>query len=39
MANSILGLRTTIYKVGDLGAAKDWYARAFQVEANFDEPF
>ncbi len=39
MANSILGLRTTIYKVGDLGEARDWYARAFQVEANFDEPF
>ncbi len=39
MENPILGLRTTIYKVGDLGAARDWYARAFQVEPYFDEPF
>jgi len=39
MTASILGLRTTIYKVGDLDAAKDWYARAFQVEPYFDEPF
>jgi len=39
MANSILGLRTTIYKVGDLDAAKAWYARAFQAAPYFDEPF
>lgn len=39
MAASILGLRTTIYKVADIGKAKDWYAKAFQVEPYFDEPF
>ncbi len=39
MTNPILGLRTTIYKVGDLGAARDWYARAFRMEPYFDEPF
>ncbi len=39
MAVSILGLRTTIYKVGDIGEAKAWYARAFQVAPYFDEPF
>jgi len=39
MAKSILGLRTTVYKVGDLDAAKAWYARVFQVDPYFDEPF
>jgi len=39
MPNAILGLRTTIYKVTDLAAAKEWYARAFRVEPYFDEPF
>ena len=39
MAGSILGLRTTIYKVGDLAAAKEWYAAAFGVAPYFDEPF
>jgi len=39
MANSILGLRTTIYKVGDLDAAKTWYASTFGVDPYFDEPF
>lgn len=39
MATSILGLRTTIYKVGDIGEAKAWYARVFQVAPYFDEPF
>lgn len=34
-----LGLRTTIYKVADLNAAKAWYAQAFETEAYFDEPF
>lgn len=33
------GLRTTIYKVPDLAAAKAWYAKAFQVQPYFDEPF
>ena len=35
----MLGLRTTIYKVGDLDAAKKWYAEAFKTEPYFDEPF
>ena len=39
MVNPILGLRTTIYKVGDIAEAKEWYASAFQVEPYFDEPF
>ena len=39
MSTPILGLRTTIYKVPDLQSAKEWYARAFQVEPYFDEPF
>ena len=37
MTGTILGLRTTIYKVGDIDAAKQWYADAFQVEPYFDE--
>ena len=39
MTTPILGLRTTIYKVGDINEAKDWYARAFQTQPYFDEPF
>lgn len=39
MTTSILGLRTAIYKVGDISEAKDWYARAFQTQPYFDEPF
>ena len=34
-----LGLRTVIYHVRDLGAAKAWYARAFGTDPYFDEPF
>ncbi|WP_421872733.1 VOC family protein [Marinoscillum sp.] len=33
------GLRTTIYKVDDLKAAKDWYTKAFGILPYFDEPF
>lgn len=39
MTASILGLRTTIYKVGDIIEAKEWYAMAFQTQPYFDEPF
>lgn len=39
MTTAILGLRTTIYTVGDISAAKDWYASAFQTPPYFDEPF
>lgn len=35
----ILGLRTTIYKVADLDAAKAWYAQAFETEPYFDESY
>jgi predicted enzyme related to lactoylglutathione lyase len=35
----MLGLRTTIYKVNDLEAAKLWYSKAFRTEPYFDEPF
>jgi len=35
----ILGLRTTIYNVGDISMAKKWYAKAFGTEPYFDEPF
>jgi predicted enzyme related to lactoylglutathione lyase len=38
MAN-ISGLRTVIYKVDDIEAAKKWYTRAFETEPYFDEPF
>ena len=35
----MLGLRTTIYKVSDLLKAKSWYAKAFETQPYFDEPF
>ena len=34
-----LGLRTVIYQVPDLAAAKTWYTRAFGIAPYFDEPF
>ncbi|MFK7970824.1 MAG: VOC family protein [Bacteroidia bacterium] len=37
--STMLGLRTTIYKVGDIGEAKAWYAKAFETEPYFDEPY
>jgi predicted enzyme related to lactoylglutathione lyase len=33
------GLGTVIYSVPDLNRAKAWYARAFQQEPYFDQPF
>jgi predicted enzyme related to lactoylglutathione lyase len=39
MKSGILGLRTTIYKVQDLNAAKEWYGYAFETKPYFDEPF
>ena len=39
MASHMLGLRTTIYRVGDIDAAKAWYTRAFGTQPYFDEPF
>lgn len=35
----MLGLRTTIYKVPDMEAAKAWYTQAFDKAPYFDEPF
>ena len=37
--SSMLGLRTVIYKVSDLTAAKAWYAQAFETQPYFDEVF
>src|SRR6478752_3504829 len=39
MSKSILGLRTCIYKVGDITKAKAWYNNVFQSTPYFDEPF
>lgn len=39
MKTSILGLRTVIYKVGDLQKAKAWYSKAFETQPYFDEDF
>jgi predicted enzyme related to lactoylglutathione lyase len=39
MKSNVLGLRTTIYKVGDINQAKEWYAKVFEVQPYFDEPF
>ena len=33
------GLRTAIYHVGDLEAAKEWYAEVLGTRPYFDEPF
>lgn len=35
----MLGLRTAIYKVGNMDEAKEWYAEAFRIRPYFDEPF
>ena len=35
----ILGLRTVIYPVADLGRAKEWYSQVLGREPYFDEPF
>ena len=34
-----LGLRTTAYMVSDLNAAKKWYAKLFDTDPYFDQPF
>ena len=39
MTTAILGLRTTVYRVGDLAEAKARYSETFQVSPYFDEPF
>ena len=35
----VKGLATAIYHVTDLMKARAWYAKAFEVEPYFDEPF
>jgi len=35
----IKGLRTAIYKVGDLEQAKKWYSGVLNLQPYFDEPF
>lgn len=35
----LLGLRTVIYPVGDLGKAKAWYAGVLGAEPYFDQPY
>jgi predicted enzyme related to lactoylglutathione lyase len=35
----ILGLRTAIYPVKDLAAAKDWYSQVLGQAPYFDQPF
>lgn len=35
----IQGLRTAIYRVRDLGRAKEWYASVLGTRPYFDEPF
>jgi lactoylglutathione lyase len=39
MKSPLLGLRTAIYHVGDIGQAKTWYTKAFMTDPYFDEPF
>jgi predicted enzyme related to lactoylglutathione lyase len=35
----MLGLRTTIYKVADIQKATEWYAKAFETDPYFNEPY
>lgn len=35
----MLGLRTTIYKVGNIQKATEWYSKAFETNPYFEEPF
>jgi hypothetical protein len=35
----ILGLRSAIYPVGDIAAAKAWYEKVLERKPYFDEPF
>lgn len=35
----MLGLRTTIYKVGDIEKATEWYSKAFKTKPYFNEPY
>ena len=35
----MLGLRTTIYMVGNINEAREWYTKAFQTKPYFDEAY
>jgi len=35
----MLGLRTTIYKVGNITEAANWYSKVFEKSPYFNEPF
>jgi predicted enzyme related to lactoylglutathione lyase len=35
----MLGLRTTIYKVGNIQEATEWYSKAFETNPYFNEPY
>jgi lactoylglutathione lyase len=39
MQKHFKGLRTAIYRVPDLKQGKEWYAKAFDAQPYFDEPF
>lgn len=39
MKQKILGLRTAIYPVADINAARQWYENAFETAPYFNEPF
>ena len=39
MNKHFLGLRTAIYRVTDLEAAKTWYSKILDMPPYFDEPF
>ncbi|MEO9803802.1 MAG: VOC family protein [Reichenbachiella sp.] len=39
MKNAFMGLRTCIYRVGDLDEAMAWYAKIFSTEPYFKEAF
>jgi predicted enzyme related to lactoylglutathione lyase len=36
---NMLGLRTTIYKVGNIQKATEWYSKAFETNPYFNEPY
>jgi lactoylglutathione lyase len=36
---NMLGLRTTIYKVGDIQKATEWYSKVFETNPYFNEPY
>lgn len=35
----LLGLRTVVYPVKDLAAAKEWYTKVLSQKPYFDQPF